>query len=253
MSGTFENLSFDYNGYKVLVTGGSNGIGAGIAAAYLAAGADVTITGTRASAADYDADLSGYTYLQMLATDKASIQATAEAIDALDILINNAGASLPGGKDEYDPDVFEEAVTINLTSNYRLAAALHNKLAASTVTGGASIVGMASMSSLFGIEIVPGYGAAKTGLVGLTRVLGVRYARDNIRVNAVACGLIKSNMTAVMLDIPEMIQPHLDRTPLARLGEPADIAGPTLFLTSPAAAYITGQTLNVDGGFSVQG
>jgi 3-oxoacyl-[acyl-carrier protein] reductase len=253
MSGTFENLSFDYSGYQVLVTGGSNGIGAGIAAAYLAAGADVTITGTRASAADYDADLSRYTYLQMLATDKASIQTTAEAIDGLDILINNAGASLPGGKDEYDPDVFEEAVTINLTSNYRLAAALHNKLAASTVAGGASIVGMASMSSLFGIEIVPGYGAAKTGLVGLTRVLGVRYARDNIRVNAVACGLIKSNMTAVMLDIPEMIQPHLDRTPLARLGEPADIAGPTLFLTSPAAAYITGQTLNVDGGFSVQG
>lgn len=253
MSGTFENLSFDYNGYKVLVTGGSNGIGAGIAAAYLAAGADVTITGTRASAADYDADLSGYTYLQMLATDKASIQATAEAIEALDILINNAGTALPGGKDEYDPEVFEEAVAINLTSNYRLAAALHDRLSASSVAGGASIVGMASMSSLFGIEIVPGYGAAKTGLMGLTRVLAVRYARDNIRVNAIACGLIKSNMTAVMLDIPEMIQPHIDRTPLSRLGEPADIAGPTLFLTSPAAAYITGQTLPVDGGFSVQG
>lgn len=253
MIGTFENLSFDYSGYKVLVTGGSNGIGAGIAAAYLAAGASVTITGTRASADDYDTDLSAYTYLQMLATHKASIQATAEAIGALDILINNAGASLPGGRDEYDPEVFEEAVTINLTSNYRLAAALQDKLAASTVPGGASIIGMASMSSLFGIEIVPGYGAAKTGLVGLTRVLGVRYARDNIRVNAIGCGLIKSNMTAVMLDIPEMIQPHLDRTPLSRLGEPADIAGPTLFLTSPAAAYITGQTLAVDGGFSVQG
>jgi 3-oxoacyl-[acyl-carrier protein] reductase len=253
MSGSFINLKFDYSGYRVLVTGGSNGIGAGIAAAYLSAGANVTITGTRASAAEYDADLSGYSYQPMIATSKASIQALAEAVPALDILINNAGASLPGGKDEYDPDVFEEAVTINLNSNYRLAAALHDKLAASTVAGGASIVGMASMSSLFGIEIVPGYGAAKTGLVGLTRVLGVRYARDNIRVNAIACGLIKSNMTAVMLDIPEMIQPHLNRTPLARLGEPADIAGPTLFLTSPAAAYITGQTLNVDGGFSVQG
>jgi 3-oxoacyl-[acyl-carrier protein] reductase len=253
MSGSFINLNFDYSGYQVLVTGGSNGIGAGIAAAYLAAGAKVTITGTRASAAEYDADLSGYSYQPMIATSKTSIQALADAVPALDILINNAGASLPGGKDEYDPDVFEEAVTINLNSNYRLAAALHDKLAASTVAGGASIVGMASMSSLFGIEIVPGYGAAKTGLVGLTRVLGVRYARDNIRVNAIACGLIKSNMTAVMLDIPELIQPHLDRTPLGRLGEPADIAGPTLFLTSPAAAYITGQTLNVDGGFSVQG
>ena len=251
--GSFPNLTFDYSGYQVLVTGGSNGIGAGIAAAYLAAGAEVTITGTRTSAGDYDSDLSAYNYLQMLATDKDSIAGVAAAIPSLDILINNAGASLPGGRDEYDPDVFEEAVAINLNSNYRLAAALKDKLAASELPGGASIVGMASMSSLFGIEIVPGYGSAKTGLMGLTRVLAVRYARDNIRVNAIACGLIKSNMTAVMLEIPEMIQPHLDRTPLARLGEPADIAGPTLFLTSPAAAYITGQTLPVDGGFSVQG
>ncbi len=253
MSGSFQNLNFDYSGYRILVTGGSNGIGAGIAAAYLAAGAKVSITGTRPSAADYDTDLSAYNYLPMIATDKASLQAVADALPALDILINNAGASLPGGKDEYDPDVFEEAIAINLSSNYRLAAALHSKLAAGRVPGGASIIGMASMSSLFGIEIVPGYGSAKTGLVGLTRVLGVRYARDNIRVNAIACGLIKSNMTAAMLDIPALIQPHLDRTPMARLGEPADIAGPTLFLTSPAAAYITGQTLTVDGGFSVQG
>ena len=253
MSGTFDKIQFDYSGYNVLVTGGSNGIGAGIAAAYQAAGANVTITGTRASADDYDGDLGHYRYLQMIATEKDSIQAVADALPELDILINNAGASLPGGQDEYDPDVFEEALSINLSSNYRLANALHDKLTASTAPGGASIIGMASMSSLFGIEIVPGYGSAKTGLVGLTRVLGVRYARDNIRVNAIACGLIKSNMTAVMVEIPEMIQPHLDRTPINRLGEPADIAGPTLFLTSPAAAYITGQTLAVDGGFSVQG
>ena len=253
MQGEFDNISFDYSGYRVLVTGGSNGIGAGIAAAYRAAGATVTITGTRPAASDYEHDLSGYDYLPMIATDKNSIASVADAIPALDILINNAGASLPGGKDEYEPDVFEEAVNINLTSNYRLAAALHDKLAASEAPGGASIVGMASMSSLFGIEIVPGYGSAKTGLMGLTRVLGVRYARDGIRVNAIACGLIRSNMTAVMMDIPEMIQPHLDRTPMDRLGEPADIAGPTLFLTSPAASYITGQTLAVDGGFSVQG
>lgn len=250
---TFQNISFDYTGYQVLVTGGSNGIGAGIASAYLAAGADVIITGTRPAAADYDKDLAAFTYLQMIATDKDSLQRVADAVPALDILINNAGASLPDGKDEYEPDVFEKAVAINLTSNYRLAAALKEKLSASELPGGASIIGMASMSSLFGIEIVPGYGSAKTGLVGLTRVLGVNYARSNIRVNAIACGLIESNMTAAMMEIPEMIQPHLDRTPQKRLGTPADIAGPTLFLSSPAARYITGQTLAVDGGYSVQG
>jgi len=253
MSNTFSRVSFDYSGCRVLVTGGSNGIGEGIARAYQAAGAQVTITGTRAQAKDYDKDLEGFNYLQMVATDKDSIQSVADAIEQLDILVNNAGASLPDGKNEYEPDVFEKAVTINLTSNYRLAAAVKDKLAESTLEGGASIVGMASMSSLFGIEIVPGYGSAKTGLMGLTRVLGVNYARSNIRVNAIACGLIESNMTAAMMDIPEMIQPHVSRTPLGRVGNPADIAGATLFLTSPAACYITGQTLAVDGGFSVQG
>lgn len=253
MSGSFSNVEFDYSGFRVLVTGGSNGIGAGIAQAYRAAGAEVTITGTREAAADYDKDLRGFGYLQMIATDKDSIEAVAEAIPRLDILINNAGASLPDGKDEYDPDVFEKAVTINLTSNYRLAAALKDKLARSSLEGGASIIGMASMSSLFGFEIVPGYGAAKTGLIGLTRTLGVNYAPANIRVNAIACGLIESNMTSAMMDMPEMIQPFVARTPLRRVGNPADIAGPVLFLTSPAARYITGQTLPVDGGFSVQG
>jgi 3-oxoacyl-[acyl-carrier protein] reductase len=252
-SGSFDQVNFDYSGYTVLVTGGSNGIGEGIAQAYLAAGANVIITGTRARAEDYDKDLGAYTYHPMIATDNASIEALAEAVPRLDILINNAGASLPGGRSEWEPEVFEEAVTINLTSNYRLAAAFKDKLMASTLPGGASIIGMASLTSHFGIEIVPGYGSAKTGLVGLTRVLGVSYARDNIRVNAIACGLIESNMTAGMLDIPEMIQPHLDRTPMRRLGKPADIAGPTLFLTSPAASYMTGQTITVDGGFSAQG
>ena len=253
MNGSFDNITFDYSGYKVLVTGGSHGIGTGIAAAYRMAGAEVTITGTRASAGDYDTDLGDYRYLQMVATDKDSIGAVAEALPALDILVNNAGAALPGGRDEYDPDVFDEALAINLSSNYRLAAALHDKLVASTLSGGASIVGIGSLTGLFGVEMTPGYGSAKTGLMGLTRVLAVRYARDNIRVNALACGLIKSNMTGAMLEVPEMIQPILARTPMKRVGEPADIAGPVLFLTSPAARFITGQTLAVDGGYSVQG
>ena len=139
------------------------------------------------------------------------------------------------------------------TEQLRLVSLLKPRLAQSSLPGGACIVGMASMSSLFGIELAPGYGAAKTGLVGLTRVLAVRYAKDNIRVNAIACGVIESKMTEAMLEIPEMVQSHLERTPLKRLGKPLDIAGPTLFLTSPAAQYMTGQTMVVDGGFSIQG
>lgn len=244
---------FDSQQATVLVTGGSNGIGEGIARAFARAGATVHITGRAKSAADYDKDLSPFHYHSLDVSDNRAIAALAGAIPALDILINNAGASLPGGRSEYEPEVFEEAVRINLTSAYRLAHAFQPQLSASTLAGGASIIGLASMSSLFGIEIVPAYGSAKTGLVGMTRALAVAWAKHGIRVNAIAAGLIESNMTAAMLEIEEMTAPMLARTPLQRFGTPEDIAGPVLFLCSPAAAYITGQTLPVDGGYSVQG
>lgn len=247
------NPTFDFKQATVLVTGGSNGIGEGIARAFLAAGARVHITGRAASAADYGKDLSAFTYHPLDVSDNAAIDALAKAIPMLDILVNNAGASLPGGRSEYEPDVFEEAVRINLTSAYRLAHAFLPQLSASTLAGGASVIGLASMSSLFGIEIVPGYGSAKTGLVGMTKALAVAWAKHGIRVNAIAAGLIESNMTAAMMTVEEMTAPMLARTPLQRFGAPQDIAEPILFFCSPAASYITGQTLAVDGGFSVQG
>ena len=249
----WHNIRFDYSGNHVLVTGGSNGIGHGIASAYLEAGAIVTVTGTRASADDYDKDLSGFNYRQLQVTDCAQIEAVAADIETLDILINNAGASLPGGKDEYEPEVFEQSLQINLTSAYRMAHACKEKLSASTIPGGGSIIGMGSLTSLFGNEIVPGYGAAKAGLVQLTKTLAIAWAGDNIRANAIIAGLIESNMTAMMLTIDEMSAPMIARTPLARVGQPGDIAGPVLFLSSPAAAFITGQALPVDGGYSIRG
>ena len=113
--------NYDYSGTRVLVTGGSNGIGLGIAHAFADAGASVVITGTRAAAADYDNDLSSFDYRQLDVRDRARIVAVAESLDRLDVLCNNAGASLPGGRDEYDPEVFEEAVSINLFSAFHLA------------------------------------------------------------------------------------------------------------------------------------
>lgn len=253
MSGTWPNIHFDYKGAAVLVTGGTSGIGAGIAAAYLAAGADVTITGTRASAADYDADLSGYRYLQLDIEDNASIDAVAAALPRLDILINNAGFALPSmGLDEYDPDIFERAVKMHLTAGFRMAQRCADKLLESKLPGGPSIIGIASMSSYFGIDIVPGYGAAKTGVVGLTRALAVHWG-GRIRVNAVAAGLTESRMTATTVSNPEWSAPTLARTPAGRLGVPQDIAGPVLFLTSAAAGWVTGQTLAADGGYTIAG
>ncbi len=247
-------VRFDYSGASVLVTGGTSGIGAGVAVAYRQAGAEVTITGTRASATDYDADLSAYRYLQLDVTDAAQIAAVAAALPRLDILVHSAGVALASlGKDEYEPDNFELAVRTHLTSVYRLSRACLDKLAASCLPGGASVVGIASMSSYFGVQIVPGYGAAKAGLVQLMKTMAVAWARHGVRANAVAAGLIRSRQTAWTTKRPERAAPTLERTPLRRVGEPAEVAGAVLFLTSAAAAYITGQTLPVDGGFSIAG
>lgn len=249
---TWPNVRYDFTGARVLVTGGTSGIGAGIASVYRAAGAEVTITGTRASTADYEEDLKGYRYLQLVLTDKAQVDAVAKAIPALDILVNNAGANFML-ENEYDPEVFDKGIQVNLTSAYRMSQALKPKLAQSKLPGGASVIGIASLTSFFGVEVVPAYGAAKAGLVGLVKTLSIAWARENIRVNAVAAGVTESRMTAAMLKMPEMMAPMLARTPLGRPGKPEDVAAAVLFLTSAGASYITGQTLLVDGGYSIVG
>lgn len=250
----WSNPCFDYTGAKVLVTGATSGIGAATAAAYRDAGAEVTITGTRPSAADYDDDLSGYRYLQLDVESPESIAHAGAALSDLDILINNAGFALPSiGLDEYDPDVFTRAVNMHLISAYRMSHACLDALSRSKQPGGASIICVASMSSYFGIGIVPGYGAAKTGILGLVRVLATQWGERNIRVNAVAAGITRSRMTEGTVNNPAYSAPALARTPAGRLGEPNDIAGPILFLTSDAASWITGQTLPIDGGFTIAG
>lgn len=243
-----NRVVYDYSDAHVLVTGGSNGIGLAIARAYAAAGASVTITGRKPTAADYDHDLSAFAYLPLDVGSRQAVLDFASGLKRLDILVNNAGGAQA---DEWGHDGFDAALNVNLSSAFHLSAACKTLLQASDFDGGASIIGIASMTTYFGYEWTPGYGAAKAGLSQLVKTLGISWGPLGIRANAVAAGMTRTNLTAGVIDgMPDMIEGMFGRQGIKRVGEPSEIANAVLFLTSPAAAWITGQTLAVDGGFS---
>jgi len=244
-------LRFDFSGCRVLVTGGSNGIGLGVARGFAEAGARVQITGTRPSASEYDHDLAAFEYASVDVRNPEALDALAASIESLDILVNNAGANL-AMRNEYDPDVFEESVQINLHGAFRLAMRCKDRLSQSSLEGGGSVVNVASMSSFVAVPLVPGYGAAKAAIVQMTKNLGVAWAQEGIRVNAVAPGIIETNMTAGMKGIEVLEKPEIERTAMGRWGTVEDVVPAFLFLASPAAKFVTGATLCVDGGYSAK-
>jgi NAD(P)-dependent dehydrogenase (short-subunit alcohol dehydrogenase family) len=248
-----NRVSFDYTDARVVVTGGTSGIGHAIATAFAAAGAAVTVTGTRPSPGDYDTDLSPFTYHQLQLSEVESIDAFVAALhaahEAIDVLVNNAGVTLPDGRDEWDPDTFALALTLNLTGPMRLTTGLHTLLRASRLDGGANVVNLSSMSAYRSVPMVPGYGAAKAATINLTANLARQWVGHGIRVNALAPGLIDTPMTAPMQDFPELLDVELAHTPMGRMGTPDEVAAAALFLCSSAAAFITGHTLAVDGGY----
>jgi NAD(P)-dependent dehydrogenase (short-subunit alcohol dehydrogenase family) len=244
-----NRLQFDFSGTSVLVTGGTSGIGHAIASAFARSGAGVTVTGTRPDPGQYDCDLSSFSYRALEVRDHDAVGELAASFDGLDVLVNNAGANFPDGRDEWDPDGFAAALDLNVEGAMRLTMGLRAALAASAMAGGASVVNLVSMTAFRSTTIVPGYAAAKAALLTLTRNLAAHWAGDGIRVNAVAPGLIDTPMTAPMHAFPQLLEDELARAILPRMGRPEEVAAAALFLSSEAAAFITGSTLAVDGGY----
>jgi 3-oxoacyl-[acyl-carrier protein] reductase len=244
-----NRLTFDFTDTTVLVTGGTSGIGLAVASGFANAGAAVTITGTRATASDYDCDLAAFSYRCLEMRDREAVDALAAEIGTLDVLVNNAGANFPDGKDEWDPDGFSSALDLNVEGAMRLTVRSRAALKASVMAGGASVVNIVSMTAFRSTRIVPGYAAAKSALLSLTRNLAAHWARDGIRVNAVAPGLIETRMTAPMQSFPEMLATEVNKAVIRRMGTPQEVAAAVLFLCCDASSFTTGSFLAVDGGY----
>ncbi len=233
---------------NVFVTGGTSGIGAAIACAFASAGDRVTAIGATEAevlAARGRSDMAGIVLEQLDVRDSDAVAHCVAALGELDVVVNCAGVIRRG--DEHSPDVFADVIDINLTGTMRVCAAAREGLKARR----GCIVNTASMLSFFGGGLVPGYSASKGGVVQLTKSLAIAYAADGIRVNAVAPGWITTALTQSLQDDEIRSAQILARTPLGRWGTPEDVAGPVLFLASPAARFITGVVLPVDGGYLI--
>lgn len=233
-----------FAGNQAVISGATSGIGLDIARGFAALGARVVALGSSGSKIESLAGTeSGIDFVRLDVRDREAVKAFCAERNGCDVLVNGAGIARGGA--EWDEEIFLDTMEINLNSQFRLAIGLHDRLAAAK----GSIINIASMLSFMADPGVPAYTASKTGVIGLTRALAHKWGREGIRVNAIAPGYHKTDMTKPIWSIPFGEEAVARRTALGRWGTTEDLVGACLFLASPAAAYVTGMCLEVDGGF----
>jgi NAD(P)-dependent dehydrogenase (short-subunit alcohol dehydrogenase family) len=240
-----DKPTLDYTDKTVVITGGTGGIGLGLARGFVGAGATVIATGATGAEVGAAGQVGGVTFTVLDVRSDAAVEAFAAGVPSVDVLVNCAGVNLRAA--EFTPEGFATTLDINLAGSMRTATAFRAKLAAG---GTGAILNIASVCAFVGAPHAPAYAASKGGVALLTKSLAAAYAKEGIRVNALAPGWIETAMTAVPRANPKRSAELVDRTPMGRWGRPDDLVGPALFLCSPLAGFVTGAILPVDGGYT---
>jgi 2-dehydro-3-deoxy-D-gluconate 5-dehydrogenase len=246
---------FDLSGKVALVTGASRGLGAGMALALADAGADVAVHASEhpAQATETAIKAKGREarcYIANLARREEAdrlIPSVITDFGRLDILVNNAGTIQRAPAAQYPDEMWDEVIEVNLSSVFRLSRAAGAHMIARG--DGGKIVNVASLLSFQGGITVPAYSAAKGGVAQLTKALANEWAAQRINVNAIAPGYMKTDNTSALRADPVRSRQIGERIPAGRWGEPDDLGGAVVFLSSPASDYVNGHVLVIDGGW----